>query len=44
MSAMLAALCCHNKVITLSPYDVMRLARSVACLDARGDRAVYDSA
>lgn len=23
-------LCCHNKVITLSPYDVMRLARSVA--------------
>ena len=21
-------LCCHNKVITLSPYDVMRLARS----------------
>jgi Fe-S-cluster containining protein len=23
-------LCCHNKVITLSPYDVMRLARAVA--------------
>ena len=21
-------LCCHNKVITLSPYDVMRLARA----------------
>src|ERR1700676_2920679 len=21
-------LCCHNKVITLSPYDLMRLARS----------------
>ena len=23
-------LCCHNKVITLSPYDVMRLARATA--------------
>ena len=23
-------LCCHNKVITLSPYDVMRLGRAVA--------------
>jgi len=23
-------LCCHNKVITLSPYDVMRLARAMA--------------
>jgi Fe-S-cluster containining protein len=27
-------LCCHNKVITLSPYDVMRLARA-ANLSAR---------